>query len=40
MESIKGKVAIAGPTREVLSKVFGRPRPEAEPQPAAEAAGD
>jgi ATP-binding cassette subfamily C protein LapB len=36
----KGKVAIAGPTREVLSKVFGKPREVPALPEAAEAAGD
>ena len=35
----KGKVAIAGPTREVLAKVFGKQRDGAAPAKAAEAAG-
>lgn len=36
----KGKVAIAGPTREVLAKVFGKPRESPVLSEAAEAAGD
>ena len=35
----KGKVAIAGPTREVLAKVFGKQRDGAAPAKATEAAG-